>query len=175
MRHHSIICRLGVSDTAPVMPARSDSHVTELHFVDGNHRLGFGLGQALDHLRELGLRPSERAVDLALLAAVLTAADTRVSRTTESQDAWTREIDLHIPVAEPAIWQDLAPLIRRMLDFLTGDRWVSHSSHCVRTQHFAISERITVVGAVRRNRDQRGGGAEKRGANTRARAMMVLL
>jgi hypothetical protein len=86
-------------------------------------RRGFGLGQALDQLRELGLRPSERAVDLALLAAVLTAADTRVSRTTESQDAWTREIDLHIPVADPAIWEDLVPLIRRMLDFLTGDRW----------------------------------------------------
>lgn len=126
MRHHSIICRLGAGDTVQVAPARSDSHVTELHFIDGDHRLGFGLGQALDQLRELGLRPSERAVDLALLSAILTAADTRVSRTTESQDAWTREIDLHVPVAEPAIWQDLAPLIGRMLDFLTGDRWGLH-------------------------------------------------
>jgi 7-cyano-7-deazaguanine synthase in queuosine biosynthesis len=126
MRHHSIVCRLGVGDTAPVVASRFDSHVTEFNFVDGHHRLGFGLGQALDQLGELGLRPSERAVDLALLAAVLTAADTRVSRTTESQNAWTREIDLHIPVAEPAIWEDLAPLIRRMLDFLTGDRWGLH-------------------------------------------------
>ena len=44
---------------------------------------------------------------------------------------------------------------------------LSHSSHCVRTQHFAISERITVVGAARRNRDHRGGGAEKIAARTR--------
>ncbi len=123
MRHHSIVCRLGVGDTVPVAAVRADSHVTEVNFVDGHHRLGFGLGQALDQLRELGLRPSERTVDLALLAAVLTAADTRVSRTTKSQDAWTREIDLHIPVADPVMWEDMVPLIRRMLDFLTGDRW----------------------------------------------------
>lgn len=126
MRHHTIVCRLGRTDTASVALSHSGSHVTELHFIDGDHRLGFGLGKALDQLRELGVNPSERAVDLALLAAVLTAADTRVSRATESQDAWTREIGLCLPVSEPKLWQDLAPLIRIMLDFLTGDRWDLH-------------------------------------------------
>lgn len=123
MRHHSIVCRLGVGDTATVKPSRADSHVTEVSFVDGDQRLGFGLGHALDQLRELGLNPGERAVDLALLAATLTAADTRVSRATESQNSWTREIDLCVPVAEPKLWTDLAPLLVTTLNFLTGDRW----------------------------------------------------
>lgn len=126
MRHHSIICRLGKNDTASVPVSHSESHVTELQLIEGDHRLGFGLGQVLDQLHELGLTPSERAVDLAVLAAVLTAADTRVSRTTESQDAWTREIDLHLPVGEPKTWEGLAPLIQITLNFLTGDKWGIH-------------------------------------------------
>lgn len=123
MRHHSIICRLGAGDITGVTMSRADSVRTELSFVEGERRLGFGLGQALDQLRKLGLNPSERAVDLALLAAAVTLADTRISRDTDSQNRWTREIDLHVPVAEPALWTGLAPLIRATLDFLTGDRW----------------------------------------------------
>lgn len=123
MRHHSIICRLGLGDLTEVAPLRPDTHLTELSFIEGNQRLSFGLGQALDQLSELGLRPSEFAVDLALLAAAVTAADTRISRTTESQDAWTREIDLHIPVSDSATWSAQIPLLVTMLNFLTGDHW----------------------------------------------------
>ncbi len=123
MNHHSLVCRLGADDTAAITPSRSDSKLTEVSFVDGEHRLGFGLGQALDQLRELGLHPSELTIDLALLAAALTAADTRISRLTESQNAWTREIDLCLPVAEPKRWEGLAPPIVTTLNFLTGDRW----------------------------------------------------
>lgn len=126
MRHHSIIGRLGATDTAMVTPTRSNTYVTEIGFVDGYHRLGYGLDQALDQLRELGVRPSETAVDLALLAALITAADTRISRSADAQDAWTREIDLHIPVQDPAVWVGLAPLITKTLNFLTGDRWGIH-------------------------------------------------
>ncbi len=123
MNHHSIVCRLGTADRTAVKPSRVDSRVTELSFIDGHQRLSYGLGQALDQLGELGLRPSERTVDLALLAAALTAADTRISRSSESQNAWTREIDLCLPVAEPKLWNGLAPLIVTTLNFLTGDRW----------------------------------------------------
>ncbi len=126
MRHHSIIARLGPVDTATVALTRPDTHATEIHFIDGNHRPGYGLGQALDQLGALGLRPSETAADLALLAAAVTAADTRISRTVDAQDAWTREIDLHLPVQDAALWTGVAPLISRTLDFLTGDRWGMH-------------------------------------------------
>lgn len=126
MRHHSIIGRLGPGDTASIAPTRSDTHVTEINFIDGYRRLGYGLGQAIDQLREFGLRPSEKAVDLALLAAALTAADTRISRDVEAQDGWTREIDVHLPVQDPVLWTELAPLVVRTLNFLTGDHWGVH-------------------------------------------------
>lgn len=129
MRHHSIVCRLGASDAGPVRALRPGSHATEIGFIDGQRRLGFGLGQVLDQLGALGLRPAERAVDLALVAAAVTAADTRVSRNTEAQDGWTREIDLHLPVAEPGAWEVVAPLLARTLGFLTGDRWGLHFRH----------------------------------------------
>lgn len=126
MRHHSIICRLGPSDRAVVNPSQVGAHVTELGFIDGYHRLGFGLGQAIDQLQKLGLRPSETAVDLGLLAAAVTAADTRISRKRDAEDAWTRAIDLHLPVQDPDRWSGLTPLVIRTLNFLTGDHWGVH-------------------------------------------------
>lgn len=126
MRHHSVIVRLGATDTISVPTTRPDTYVTDIHFVDGDYRPGYGLGQALDQLTALGLRPSETAADLALLAAAVTAADTRISRKADAHDAWTREIDLHLPVQDAALWAGLAPLIGRTLNFLTGDRWGIH-------------------------------------------------
>ncbi|MGY3610693.1 MULTISPECIES: Qat anti-phage system QueC-like protein QatC [unclassified Bradyrhizobium] len=123
MRHHTIIGRLGPADTVAVTSTRTDTFSTEINFVDGDHRPGFGLGQALDQLHALGLRPSETAVDLAMLAAAVTAADTRISRAADASDAWTREIELNVPVRNPDLWTSLAPLIRTTLNFLTGDRW----------------------------------------------------
>lgn len=126
MRHHTIIGRVGPTDTAAVASTRADTHTTEIQFVDGYRRLGYGLGQALDQLGELGLRPSETAIDLALLAAMITAADTRIRRADDAQDAWTRELDLHMPVQTPSLWNGLSPLIVKTLNFLTGDRWGLH-------------------------------------------------
>ena len=126
MKHHSIIARLGTADTVPVAPARADTQATEINFVDGDHRPGYGLGQALDQLRELGLHPTETAADLALLAAAITAADTRISRAHDAQDAWTREIAIHLPVQDAALWQGLSGLLTQTLNFLTGDRWSVH-------------------------------------------------
>src|SRR5476649_708675 len=119
MTAHTVVTRLGVTDSEPVAPTMPGSQVTEVNFVDGYDRLGFGLGQALDQLNELGLAPGERAIDLAILAATVTAADTRISRELSSQDAWTREIEICVPVSEPGLWDDAAPLLRRTLDFLT--------------------------------------------------------
>ena len=98
MRRHSIIARLGPSDTTHVTLHMTGSVETEIRFIDGDRRLAFGLGQMTDQLSTRGILPSETAIDLTILAACVTAADTRISRTTDSQDSWTREIDLHVPV-----------------------------------------------------------------------------
>jgi hypothetical protein len=123
MRRHSIIVRLGPADQKAVTVRETGSVRTEIRFIDGELRLGFGLGQMIDQLVKRGIHPSDRAIDLTILAATVTAADTRISRATESQDSWTREIDLYMPVKEPDVWQAHAALIERMLKFLTGDIW----------------------------------------------------
>lgn len=147
MKHHSIICRLGASDKTPVKPSRVDSEITEISFIESESRLEFGLGQAMDQLGALGLVPSETSIDLCILAALLTAADTRISRG-DTQDKWTREIDLHVPVSDPALWTAQTPLLIKTLNFLTGDRWdvyfrkriasqktLKRAAHKLRTAH----------------------------------------
>lgn len=123
MRRHSFIARLGPADSAKIPVIQKGSVVTEIRFVDGQQKLGFGLGYMIDQLLRRAVCPSEAAVDLAILAALVTAADTRISRTTESQDSWTREIDLYVPVGDTALWSGATDLVQRMLAFLTGDRW----------------------------------------------------
>lgn len=123
MRRHSLIARLGPADTAAVATLQGDSLRTEIRFVDGYRQLGYGIGPMIRQLIARGLVPSEAAVDLSILAALVTAADTRISRPADSQDTWTREIDLYLPVHDPARWNVITPLVLRTLNFLTGDRW----------------------------------------------------
>ena len=123
MKRHSIIVRLNPADTKKVPVGDKASQVTELRFVDGDRRLGHGIGQILAQLAQRGMYPPEKAIDLAILAATVTAADTRISRAADAQDSWTREIDIYIPVAQPEMWLASAKLIERTLKFLTGDHW----------------------------------------------------
>ena len=122
-KHNSIIARLNPADVQELTLMEPNSQVTTIRFIDGERRLGFGLGQMITQLLARGIYPSESAIDLAILAATATAADTRISRKWGSQDSWTREIDLYVPVAEPSSWFENTNLIERILAFLTGDRW----------------------------------------------------
>lgn len=123
MRRHSILVRLNAADTENVSVKDSGSTVTTLRFVDGDRRLKHGIGQILDQLADRGMYPPEVAIDLAILAATVIAADTRISRAQDGQDSWTREIDLYLPVADSELWSANGMLIERTLAFLTGDRW----------------------------------------------------
>lgn len=122
MRRHVLIGRFGPLDKAKVAVA-SDERVTRLDLVAGKKRLDHGIGHALDDLKALGVFPSELGLDLLVFAAHVYAADTRISRATESQDTWTREIRLVVPVSEAARWTAASSLVTRLLGFLTGDRW----------------------------------------------------
>lgn len=96
---------------------------TRFDLLDGKGYVGRGVGNAIGHLQRMGVRPSEVGVDFAILAAHVHAADTRLSRVATSQDAWTREIGLVVPVSDPGRWQAATPILLRMLNFLTGDHW----------------------------------------------------
>jgi hypothetical protein len=123
MNRHSFIARFGPADRVRVALAQPDSQETTIDFVSGNSRFDAGLGSALEQLADFGLAPSEHAFDLLLLAAMVFAADTRVNRDSESQDGWTREFHLYLPVSKPELWQASHNLVAGMLSFLTGDHW----------------------------------------------------
>lgn len=123
MRRFSFIARLGGSAKDPVKIVQKDSSVHEIDFVGHYNTLGFGIGHALAQLSAIGLAPSEKAVDLILIAALVNAGDTRVSRAVNAQDGWTREIDLYIPVSAPDVWRLQTDRLAALLRFLTGDRW----------------------------------------------------
>jgi len=123
MNRHSFIARFGPADRVKVPLAQPDSQETTIDFVSSNSRFDAGLGSALEQLADFGLAPSEHAFDLLLLAAMVFAADTRVSRDSESQDGWTREFHLYLPVSKPELWQSSHNLVAGMLSFLTGDHW----------------------------------------------------
>lgn len=105
------------------MPLGDGEIETRLDLVAGERSLGHGIGRALADLSRLGVFPSEMGVDVLVLAAHVHAADTRVSRDSESQDGWTRELRLIVPVSDPDRWRTAALTFERLLNFLTGDHW----------------------------------------------------
>lgn len=74
-------------------------------------------------LKHLKLEPNEIAMDLLIIASSMYAADTRISRTHYSDDSWTREIELFIPVSDPRIWNSQKDKLKQIFRFLTGDIW----------------------------------------------------
>lgn len=122
MKRQLLAGRFGPNDQLDI-PVGRDEQRTYLQLVAGEKSLGHGIGSALTDLKKLGVIPSEIGVDLLLLAAHVHAADTRISRAEESQDSWTREIRLVVPVSDPARWIAATPTLKSLLDFLTGDRW----------------------------------------------------
>jgi hypothetical protein len=120
---HFIRAHLGPTDRLPAPASAAGARITAVDLVSGQRALGYGLGRALVDAARLGMVPSETALDLLVLATLVYAADTRISRLTFSQDSWTREMQLELPVADPSLWSANAPLLHRMLRFLSGDIW----------------------------------------------------
>ncbi len=62
------------------------------------------------------------ALDFVILASAVYALDKTIARET-SEDGWTREFALCLPVSNPARWRAAAPALAEAITFLTGDRW----------------------------------------------------
>jgi hypothetical protein len=105
-------------------PKANDEIETVLLLVTGKKRFAFGIGQAIEDLFKMNVYPSEIGMDLLVLAAHVHAADTRILRNSDSQDGWSREIRLIVPVSDVSRWQAVARLLEEMLTFLTGDHWI---------------------------------------------------
>lgn len=123
MKRYTFASRLGAADKSAIPLLQVDSTLAPIQFIEAYDRLDYGLGAALDSLHRLGRQPPEVAIDLAILAATINAADTRVSRARNAQNGWTREIDIVVPVSDPGLWTAQGEILRHALRFLTGDHW----------------------------------------------------
>lgn len=88
----------------------------------GTLNTGVGLRELLDTVRSRGWSIPELAIDLASLAFSVYAADMGVPRRL-SQDSWTREISLDVPVSDLRPWEAARRTLTQLLNYLTGDRW----------------------------------------------------
>lgn len=88
-----------------------------------NFKYQGALNSALQDLSELEVIPTELGIDTLLLAEMVYLADTSVNRKEVSEDGWTRELHLIIPVSDISVWNKCTTIIKEMLDFLTGDIW----------------------------------------------------
>lgn len=111
-----------------------DVHITESRITtelveikvplkDDTGTLLHGISKSMTDLAQHGIHPSEDGLDLICLAALVYLADTRISRAKHSQDGWTREIAITIPVYNEEMWKAISSIFTRMLNYLTGDRW----------------------------------------------------
>jgi len=122
MKRQLLVGRFGPDDQADI-PTGQDEQRAILQMVVGEKSLDHGIGGALTSLKKLGIFPSEIGIDLLVMAAHVHAADTRISRAEQSQDSWTREIRLVVPVSDPPRWIGAIPTLTKALNFLTGDHW----------------------------------------------------
>ena len=122
MKRHVIIGGFDPRDSSNV-PLGDNEVATRLELYTIKRTLNYGLGKAINDLVQLGIYPTEVGLDLMVLAAHVYAADTRISRKSESQDSWTRELRLVVPVSDRSRWEPTTSTLVRMLNFLTGDRW----------------------------------------------------
>ena len=122
MKRHTLVGRLGTFERDGT-ESTPDETVTDVVLAAADGRLEHGLANVLRDVNELGVPVTDIGVDLLLLATLVHAADTRVARATESQDTWTREFHLIVPVSDAHPWSASSALVETMLSFLTGDRW----------------------------------------------------
>jgi hypothetical protein len=122
MPGYALIGHMGAGDVAADLEGRWHAQY-RLDLLGGNRTLRYGMGGAIRTLGRLDVYPSEVGVDVLVLAAMVHAADTRINRVQTSQDAWTRELGISVPVSDPDLWVGQRALVEKMLRFLTGDHW----------------------------------------------------
>lgn len=101
----------------------NDLEIVTIPLVSADGDLNFGLEKVYRKLLRNGIIPKECALDILFLSTLVYLADTRISRELHSQDSWTREIELMLPVYNLDSFSKAIPVFEKMLGFLTGDKW----------------------------------------------------
>ena len=107
----------------PICEKKNDLITVRVPLIGESGMLLYGINNSLTELKRQDIYPSENGIDLLCLAALAYLADTRISRLRHSQNSWTREIEIVLPVYNLELWQSTRETFMQMLNFLTGDRW----------------------------------------------------
>jgi len=91
--------------------------------LNNNGELIYDIHKSYMKLLDSNLFPNEDALDLLCLAMLVYLADTRISRELHSQDSWSREIEIELPVYNLEYFTQCSNTFQIMLNFLTGDFW----------------------------------------------------
>lgn len=84
---------------------------------------GYSIGNRIpERIARLGIPIPDEAFDLVTVALAVTAADTFVDRR-QTDDGWTRPLELAISVSNPSVWELVRATLQEALNFLTGDMW----------------------------------------------------
>ncbi len=101
----------------------NDLEVVVIPMLTKDGQFEYGIEKVCGKLFEKGIVPTEYGFDILALATLVYLADTRISREIHSQDSWTREISLELPVYDNSKFIKAQNVFERMLNFLTGDKW----------------------------------------------------
>jgi len=116
----NVIAQIGDDGYQPPLDANELRFVATIDKPGDNHGVAHGL---LSGVFKAGLHPSNAAIDLLHVAAIAYTADLRIWRGYTPEDPWPRDISIHIPVTDVALWTAAGPTLIELLSFLTGDEW----------------------------------------------------
>ncbi|QHM75757.1 7-cyano-7-deazaguanine synthase [Mixta theicola] len=107
------------------LPSADDNVLpVQLYGISGQGRGDISVigNPVIDRIRRLGVQIPAQVMDFLSIALAVTAADTFVQRES-SEDGWTRQFSLQLPLHEPARWIALKKELESALHFLSGDIW----------------------------------------------------
>lgn len=116
----NVIAQIGEDNYYPSLDPKELRFVGTIDKPGDNHSVAQHL---LADVYKAGLRPSQAAVDLLHVAAMAYTSDLRIWRGYNGDDAWSRQISIHVPVTDVTSWTGAAPRLTELLNFLTGDEW----------------------------------------------------
>lgn len=107
--------------TIPIEDRNTGFATTRIRCAENQAECSLDLN--LSQIFESTNRIPDRALDFLFCAAVVYAIDKHVDRKKCSEDGWTRELSVCIPVVEPDHWNAQAENLSECVSFLTGDIW----------------------------------------------------
>lgn len=119
----ALVTKVGATDQGLSFPDGAYQRTASVSILHNMDRNDISIDAFTTALKKLRLEPTERMMDLLVIAASMYSSDTRISRAVFAEDSWTRMIHLYIPVSDLDFWNGQACLLQKIFRFLTGDIW----------------------------------------------------